>query len=105
LHDRDAGNTHNIGTLIQEASAFRPKFKIELQEAGFLSQYNQTYRYPGDPSEDFNPGAGELNKAFRLAKKVYKNVWDAMPPEIVGQTKPSQQQIEQKGGQFEDLEP
>lgn len=67
LHDQDPGNTHNINTLIQEASAFKPELKTELKEAGFLTQYNQTYRYPGNPTEDFNPSPGELNKAFRIA--------------------------------------
>lgn len=85
LHDRDPGNTHNINTLIQEASAIKPEFRVELQEAGILSQYNQTYRYPSDPTEDFNPSPGELKRAFRIAKAVYTSVLEAMPSEVTGQ--------------------
>ncbi len=84
LHDREAGSSHNINTLVQEASAFKPEFKMKLKEASSLSQYNQTYRYPGDPTEDFNPSPGELSKALRLAKDVYNSVLAAMPREIVG---------------------
>ena len=83
LHDFDPGSTHNINTLIQAASAFKPELRAELSEADRLSQYNQTYRYPSDPTDDFNPTPGELNKAFRLARVVYRKVIDAMPAEIV----------------------
>ena len=108
LHDRDPGNTHNINTLIQEASAFKPELKTELKEAGFLTQYNQTYRYPGNPIEDFNPSPGELNKAFRIAKAVYTSVLKAMPPEITGQQQGQERQSPQPSEQLsenEELEP
>ncbi len=86
LHDIDPGDTHNINTLVKLASAFKPEFMTVLKEAGYLSQYNQTYRYPQEATEDFNPSAGELKKAFRLASEVVKNVLDSMPEEIVGQS-------------------
>lgn len=86
LHDYDAGSTHNVGSLVQAASAIRPEFIAELKEAGWLSQYNQTYRYPGDPTDDFNPSPGELNKAFRIAKNVYTKVLNAIPSEILEPT-------------------
>ncbi len=86
LYDYDAGTTHNVGSLVKAASEIRPEFMTELQSAGWLSQYNQTYRYPGDPTDDFNPSPGELNKAFQIAKTVYEKVLNAMPPEIVGPT-------------------
>ncbi|KYC41122.1 hypothetical protein WA1_22800 [Scytonema hofmannii PCC 7110] len=83
LHDTDPGNTHNINILVKLASAFQPEFTTVLKEAGYLSQYNQTYRYPIEATEDFNPSPGELKKAFRLASEVYKNVMNSMPDEIV----------------------
>jgi len=83
-HDSDPGDTHNINTLVREASAFQPEFTTSLTEAGYLSQYNQTYRYPREATEDFNPSPGELKKAFRLAKQVYDTVIASMPGEIVG---------------------
>lgn len=87
LHDIDPVNTHNINTLIQQASTIKPEWQTVFKQAGILSQYNQTYRYPSDPTEDFNPSPGELNKAFQLAKDVYRAVLDIMPQEIVGQNR------------------
>jgi len=105
LHDKDPGNTHNINTLIQEASTIKPEFKTELKQAGILSQYNQAYRYPGNPTEDFNPSPGELNRAYRIARAVYTNVLQAMPPEISGQQqRQTPQPTEQQSSQEEDLE-
>ena len=89
LHDIEPGNTHNINTLIQQASLIKPEWQTLLKEAGILSQYNSSYRYPSDPTDDFNPSSGELNKAFRVAKDVYRTVLDAMPQEIVGQNQQS----------------
>jgi HEPN domain-containing protein len=71
LHDQDPGDTHNINTLVKAASAFRPELTSALKEAGYLSQYNQTYRYPREATDDFNPSPGELKKAFRIAQAVY----------------------------------
>lgn len=105
LHDLDPGNTHNISSLVQSASIFQPEFKTRLKEAGILSQYNQTYRYPGNPTEDFNPTPGELKKAFRIAREVYTSVIEAMPPEITGQQqRQSPQPTEQQRSQSEELE-
>lgn len=84
LHDIEPRNTHNINTLIQQASAIKPEWQSQLKDAGILSQYNQTYRYPSNPTEDFNPSAGELNKAFRIAREVYNIVIAATPKEITG---------------------
>ena len=103
LHDQDPGDTHNINTLFKAASAFRPEFTSALKEAGYLSQYNQTYRYPREATDDFNPTLGELKKAYRIAQAVYMNVLQAMPPEIVGQTQ-RLQQSEQRREQDEELE-
>ena len=91
LLDKDPGDTHNINTLVKEASAFEPEFVTLLKEAGYLSQYNQAYRYPMESTEDFEPSTGELKKAFRIAKQVYTSVVNAMPPEITGHQRPSQQ--------------
>ncbi|MBW4620085.1 MAG: HEPN domain-containing protein [Cyanosarcina radialis HA8281-LM2] len=85
LHDRDPGKTHNINTLLQEVASIKPELSTSLKEANCLSEYNQTYRYPSDPTEDFNPTPGELKKAFRLAKQVYTAVLEAMPAEITRQ--------------------
>ncbi len=82
LHDKEPGNTHNINTLVKEASAFSPDFITVLKEAGYLSQYNQTYRYPREATDDFNPSPGEFNKAFQIAKNVYTKVLEVMPLEI-----------------------
>ncbi len=84
LHDKEPGDTHNINTLVKEASAFKPELMTVLKEAGYLSQYNQTYRYPKESTEDFSPSSGELNKALRLARDVYNSVLAAMPKEIIG---------------------
>lgn len=89
LHDIEPMNTHNINTLIQQASLIKPEWQTVLKEAGILSQYNSSYRYPSDPTDDFNPGSGELNKAFRVARDVYRTVLDVMPQEIVGQNQQS----------------
>jgi len=86
LHDQDSGDTHNINTLVKLASAFKPEFVTVLKEAGYLSQYNQTYRYPMEATEDFNPTPGELKKAYKLASEVYKNVVDSMPTEVTGKS-------------------
>lgn len=56
-----------------------------LQEAGYLSQYNQIYRYPREATDDFNPSPGKLKKAYRIARAVYVNIIQAIPPEITGQ--------------------
>ncbi|PSB00542.1 HEPN domain-containing protein [Merismopedia glauca] len=88
LHDREALKTHNIGDLIVEASQVKPELRNQLREAVALTQYNQTYRYPTNPTEDFNPTPGELRKAFHLAKAVYDKICEVMPEEIVG--KPQQ---------------
>ncbi len=84
FHDTDSGDTHNINTLVRLASQFKPEFATLLKEAGYLSQYNQTYRYPMEATEDFIPTAGELKKAYKLATEVYRNVIDSMPNEITG---------------------
>lgn len=86
LHDQDSGDTHNINSLVQAAARIRPEFRTELKEAAYLSQYNQTYRYPREATDDFNPTPGELNKAFKLAQQVYEKVLQVMPEEIVGRT-------------------
>lgn len=104
FHDVEPGNTHNINSLLQEASVFNPELKIELFAAGLLTQYNQAYRYPGNPTEDFNPSAGELKRAYRIALDVYKKVLDTMPKEIVGQPQQSQSASEQQRDQESDLE-
>ncbi|GJD22168.1 hypothetical protein RIVM261_071240 [Rivularia sp. IAM M-261] len=54
FHDTDSGDTHNINTLVKIASTFKPEFATLLKEAGYLSQYNQIYRYPMEVTEDFN---------------------------------------------------
>ncbi|MCC5638431.1 HEPN domain-containing protein [Nostoc sp. CHAB 5844] len=84
FHDNDPGDTHNINTLVKLASKFKPEFALLLKEAGYLSQYNQTYRYPMEVTEDFIPTLGELKKAYKLAMEVYQNVVDSMPDEITG---------------------
>lgn len=84
LHDKDPGKIHNINTLVNQAALIKPEFKTQLSTAGFLSQYNQAYRYPSNPTEDFNPSPGEVNKAFKLALQVYESVLQAMPTEIIG---------------------
>jgi HEPN domain-containing protein len=86
LHDQDSGDTHNINTLVKLASVFKPELATVLKEAGYLSQYNQTYRYPMEATEDFNPTPGELKKAYSLASEVYKNVIDSMPTEVTGKS-------------------
>lgn len=105
LHDLDPGDTHNINTLVREASAFKPEFTATLKEAGYLSQYNQTYRYPREATDDFNPSPGELNKAFRIARDVYRNVIAAMPKEVTGQHMRQSPQLPSQQPQLEsDLE-
>ncbi|AFZ28115.1 hypothetical protein Cylst_6148 [Cylindrospermum stagnale PCC 7417] len=84
LHDTNPGDTHNINTLVRLASTFKPELAAVLKEAGYLSQYNQTYRYPMESTEDFNPTPGELKKADKLASDVYKNVIDSLPADITG---------------------
>lgn len=102
LHDIDSGDTHNINSLVQRAAGIKPELKLELKEAGYLSQYNQTYRYPREATDDFNPTPGELNKAFSLAKQVYDSVLETMPEEIVGHRRPpSSQEVK---SEEEDLE-
>lgn len=86
FHDTDCGDTHNINTLVKLASTFKPELAILLKEAGYLSQYNQIYRYPMEATEDFNPSPGELKKAYKLASEVYKSVIDSMPEEITGKS-------------------
>lgn len=83
LHDREPGKTHNINTLLREVGSIRPELSVELKEADCLSEYNQTYRYPVDPTEDLNPTPGELKKSFHLALQVYNKVGEAMRSEIV----------------------
>ncbi|NJM69291.1 MAG: hypothetical protein HC862_03135 [Scytonema sp. RU_4_4] len=75
-----------MNTLVRLASTFKPEFASVLKEAGYLSQYNQTYRYPMEATEDFNPTPGELKKAYKLAMEVYKNVIDSMPNEMTGKS-------------------
>lgn len=105
LHDHDPGDTHNINTLVKAASAFKPELTSALKEAGYLSQYNQTYRYPREATDDFNPSPGELKKAFRIATAVYTNVMQAMPLEIIGQQQRRGTPLEeQQRSQEEDLE-
>jgi len=85
LHDQILDNI----TAWLEASTYEPEFTTSLKEAGYLSQYNQTYRYPRS-NNDFKPSSGELKKAFRIAIAVYTTVVQAMPQEITGQTQRSQ---------------
>lgn len=102
LHERDSGDTHNINSLVQMAAEIKPEFRTELKEAGYLSQYNQTYRYPREATDDFNPTSGELNKAFQLAQQVYQSVLQAMPEEVIGRKQaPS---LEEAKSQKENLE-
>jgi HEPN domain-containing protein len=86
FHDTDSGDTHNINTLVKIASTFKPEFATLLKEAGYLSQYNQIYRYPMEVTEDFNPSPGELKKAYKLASEVYNSVINSMPEEIIGKS-------------------
>jgi HEPN domain-containing protein len=86
FYDTDPGDTHNINSLVREACKFKPEFATLLKEAGYLSQYNQTYRYPMETTEDFIPTPGELKKAYKLAMEVYRNVIDSMPNEITGKS-------------------
>ncbi|AUS99285.1 hypothetical protein CLI64_02125 [Nostoc sp. CENA543] len=86
FHDTEPGDTHNINTLVKLASQFKPEFTTLLKEAGYLSQYNQTYRYPMEAMEDFIPTPGELKKAYKLAMEVYQNVINSMPSEITGKS-------------------
>ncbi|BDA66418.1 hypothetical protein CAL7716_005840 [Calothrix sp. PCC 7716] len=84
-------NRHSIilyilSTLVKLASSINPELATTLREAAYLSQYNLTYRYPSEASDDFNPSPGELKKAYRLAFEVYQNFIDAMPTEITGQS-------------------
>lgn len=86
LHNLEPTETHNINTLVKLASTVKPELATALKEAAYLSQYNLTYRYPSEVTDDFNPSPGELKKAYRLASEVYQNVIDAMPAEITGQS-------------------
>ena len=82
LHDIEPRTTHNINTLIGQASAIKPEWRTGLKEARILSQYNQTYRYPSNPTGDFSPNLEELIEAYRIARQVYSTVLEAMPQEI-----------------------
>ena len=103
LHDSNSGDTHNIGSLVKQASAFKSELALTLKDAGYLSQYNQTYRYPREATDDFNPTPGELNKALRVAKEVYRNIIVAMPSEVVSHRQ-QQQRTEQGPSHDEELE-
>lgn len=85
LNDQDPATTHNIRTLAERVKAIHPELTASLKEADYLTQFNQTYRYPGSPTENRVPTSGELKKAFRIAEEVYKSVTAAMPQEVVGQ--------------------
>lgn len=88
LHDKDPGKTHNINSLLREVAGIKPQLSTELKEADCLSEYNQTYRYPVDPTDDFTPTPGELSKAFYAAKAVYDKICEVMPAEIVAKPQP-----------------
>ncbi len=64
------------------ASTFKPEFATVLKAAGYLSLYNQTYRYSMEATEDFNPTPGELKQAYKLAMELYRNVINSMSHEI-----------------------
>jgi|GEM_PF-439659 len=96
LHDLEPGKTHNIDTLIREVSVFHPELRARLDEARYLSEYNQTYRYPNDPSEDLVPTPGELKKAFSVAINIYRDVTGILPQEVTGQRSNSLQQPNQQ---------
>lgn len=55
LHDQDPGTSHNIRTLAERVKAIRLELAASLKEADYLTQFNQTYRYPGGPTEDRIP--------------------------------------------------
>lgn len=101
-NDQDPGKTHNLATLIQQVSAYRPQLRSRLEEARFLSKYNIEYRYPVDSSEDLNPTPGELRKAFRFAKAICDDVMAGMPSEI---TEQRQQPPTQQPSNDQELEP
>ncbi len=96
LHDLEPSKTHNIDTLIREVSVFHPELSARLDEARYLSEYNQTYRYPNDPSEDLIPTPGELKKAFSVAINIYRDVTTILPQEVIGQRSNSSQQSNQQ---------
>jgi len=50
-----------------------------------MSQYNQTYRYPREATDD--QSVQRTQQSFPNSSCVYTNVLDAMPPEIVGQVR------------------
>lgn len=60
LYDLEPTDTHNINTLVKLASNVKPDLATVLKEAGYLSQYNLTYRYPSEASDDFNPSKNNL---------------------------------------------
>lgn len=92
LNDQDPTMSHNLRTLAERVKALRPELSSKLTEADYLTQFNQTYRYPGSPTEDRTPTPGELKKAFRIAKEVYTSVVDVMPQEVVVKKQSQSQQ-------------
>lgn len=96
LNDQDPTMSHNLRTLAERVKALRPELSSKLTEADYLTQFNQTYRYPGSPTEDRTPTPGELKKAFRIAKEVYTSVVDAMPQEVVIKKQSQSQQSQQQ---------
>jgi len=71
LADQRFEKTHDVRLLVEQASAFEPRFAQLLPDGELLTPYATEFRYPDAPSE---PTAEEFGEAVRSAETVLQFV-------------------------------
>ncbi len=69
-HDQLFPKTHEIESLVEQASTLDPRFEEILDAAELLSPYAWQFRYPGDVEIDA-PSRNELDEALQPAQAIY----------------------------------
>jgi HEPN domain-containing protein len=77
--DRDIARTHDIGLLLQEATACDPTFSSWANAGLELTPYAQIYRYPAFSPD---PDSEEFAQALTLAEGLYEFVLNLLPTEM-----------------------
>jgi len=78
-HNRPLRKTHSLEEIGEQCLTLDSTLKTLVDRAAPLTDYAWKYRYPGEPEE---PTASEAQAALALAREVYEEVLNRLPPEV-----------------------
>lgn len=78
FHDQPLERTHDLGRLLELATALEPTFASLEERSDILNPYATIFRYPDLLGVQF-PSVAEVNTAIEHAQAIYKTVLQQIP--------------------------